>query len=380
MRRIIALDIYKALAAVMVIIIHVTAYPIVTLTRGIAENVLIVVNKFSNPSVPMFVFASGLSLFYIYGNRGIVFDHFLKKRLPKILIPYLSWCVIYYAIYVYKGIYVFSAQTFLFNVLTGRMMYHLYFVVIIIQFYLVFGLINFVVKRYSEKVILPLSLAINILATKVLPVSYLDRSFLTYLIYFVLGCYVAKNLEKATELLYRHKILLAFGFLSLGGIYAYQFYEAQFLNISARFIPGAYGYISFCTVAILFYYLVAMVIEKKSEPQIAIGIEKKNEPINKPINKPINAGEPTNKAIMADVPKSTKIDAGVIRKGLLALSDGSYYIYLSHPFAIIAAGSISARLGITGVIDQMMMAFIVVGLTSVPLSILYANLKSKRGA
>ena len=340
-KRIVALDIYKALAAVMVIIIHVTATPIVTLTRGAAENVLIVVNKFSNPSVPMFVFASGLSLFFIYGNRGIVFGQFLKKRLPKILIPYLSWCVLYYAIYLYKGIYVFSAQTFLFNVLTGRMMYHLYFVVIIIQFYLVFGLIHFVVKSYSAKVILPLGLAINILATKVLPVSYMDRSFLTYFIYFLLGCYVAKNLEKATALLYQYKILLTLGFLGLGGIYAYQFYEAQFLNISARFIPGAYGYISFCTVAILFYYLLAMSIETASKPE--------------------------NKAIKT----------GLIRKGLLALSDGSYYIYLSHPLAIIIAGSISARLGIAGVIDQMMVAFIVVGLTSVPLSILYAKLKSK---
>jgi surface polysaccharide O-acyltransferase-like enzyme len=336
MKRIISLDIYKSLAAVMVILIHVTATPIVTLTAGPIASVLIAVNRFANPSVPMFVFASGLSLFYIYGGRGVTFREFIGKRLPKILIPYLGWCVVYYAYYVYAGIYALSATVFIQNVLTGRVIYHLYFVVIIIQFYLVFGIIHYAVNKFSGKIILPLGLLINILAASLLPASYSDRSVLTYLIYFLLGCYVAKHLKTATEGFRRYGILISLSFFILGGIYAYQFYEAQFLNISSRFIPAVYAYIGFCAVALLFYYLVSDVLER------------------------------------------TTREGGALRKGLLALSDGSYYIYLSHPLAIIAAGSLSARLGMTGVLDQMGIAFILVWLTAVPLSILYARRKSWR--
>ena len=334
MKRILSLDIYKALAAIMVIVIHVTATPIVSLTSGAAATVLIAANRFANPAVPMFVFASGLSLYYIYGDKGIVFTEFLKKRLPKILVPYLCWCSIYYAVFLYEGIYSFSPQFFITAVFNGRMLYHLYFVVIIIQFYLVFGVLQYVVKRYSAWIVLPLGIAINLLATQILPPSYMDRSFLTYLIYFLLGCCIAKNLELAEAFMQRHRVMISLGFFSLGGIYAYQFYEAQFFNIGARFIPGFYAYFSFCAVAVIFYYLVSIYIEAASKRARLLG------------------------------------------KGLLDLSDGSYYIYLSHPLALIAAGLISTILGITGVIDQMILAFVLVWLTAVPLSIYYAKWKS----
>jgi surface polysaccharide O-acyltransferase-like enzyme len=165
---------------------------------------------------------------------------------------------------------------------------------------------------------------------------------LTYLIYFLLGCYVAKNLKRATDDLIRYRVLIGLSFFVLGGIYAYQFYEAEFLNISSRFIPAVYAYIGFCTVAVLFYYIVSMGIENS-----------------------------TNTCL-----QDKKGRKDWIRRGLLALSEGSYYVYLSHPLAIIAAGSLSARLGITGILDQMIVAFIVVWLTAVPLSIWYAKWKS----
>ncbi len=336
MKRLAALDIYKALAIVMVIIIHVTATPIVTLTSGAGLDVLIVMNRFSLPSVPMFIFASGLSLFHVYKDRAFDYFQFLRKRLSKILVPYLTWCILYYAYYVYEGIYDFSAQTFLLNVLSGRMMYHLYFVVIIIQFYLVFGLISFVVKRFSGLIILPIGLAINFLALQILPASYLDRSFMTYMIYFLLGCYFAKNMEMAALLINRFKILLTLGFFAAGGLYAYQFYAGQVLGIGDYLLPSSYVYIGFCAIAVLVFYRLSMAIDH-------------------------GLADPEN----------------WLRRGLLAISDGSFYIYLSHPLAIIAAGSISARLGITGVIDQMLVALALIWITSVPLSILYAARKGK---
>ncbi len=55
MKRMTAPDSFKAIAAFMVIFIHVTAAPVTTLTSGCSYNLLLLVNRFSKPSVPMFL-------------------------------------------------------------------------------------------------------------------------------------------------------------------------------------------------------------------------------------------------------------------------------------------------------------------------------------
>ena len=76
MKRLAGLDSFKAVACLMVIMIHVTAAPVTVLANVNAESafadvlvrLLVIFNRFAKPSVPMFIFASGLALYYRYGE------------------------------------------------------------------------------------------------------------------------------------------------------------------------------------------------------------------------------------------------------------------------------------------------------------------------
>jgi|GEM_PF-1030819 len=345
MKRIIELDIFKAMAAIMVILIHVTATPVVSLQAGAAAEVLVAVNRFAKPSVPMFIFASGLSLYYIYSRKEFHYGEFIRKRLMKILAPYLFWCAVYYAYYVSNGIYQLSPEIFLRYTVSGKMIYHLYFVVIIIQFYLLFGIFNQLTKRVGGAAALFVGFALNLLAIQYLPVEYMGRCFLTYLTYFLLGCYFGKNIEAAAARLIRFRYAAGAAFLAAGLLYTIQFYEAEVLGIGYRFLPDAFAFLIFSAAACMFYYFCAIRFTQMSG-------------------------------------SAAEADSGLLpmaRRALLLVSDGSYYIYLSHPLAIIAAGAISARLGVAGVIDQMLLALAVIFTTSVPLSIAYAGWRASRG-
>ncbi len=337
MKRIIELDIYKAAAAVMVILIHVTATPVVTLGAGISAEVLVAVNRFAKPSVPMFIFASGVSLCYVYRNGEFRYMEFLKKRIMKILLPYLFWCAIYYGYYVMNGAYEASPMDFLAGAVSGKMIYHLYFVVIIIQFYLLFGFFRSVSERLRPLNALPAAIIINMLAIQYLPAEYMGRCFLTYLTYYLMGCYLGKYLEEAVLFIKKYQLLFGAAFIGTGALYAFQFYEAQVLGIGYRFLPDAYAFLIFSAIACIFYYICAGAVCRAT-----------------------GGGRPQEKP-------------SALGRLLIAISDGSYYIYLSHPLAIIAAESLSARLGVTGVIDRMLVALAVIFATAVPLSILYAR-------
>lgn len=335
MKKLNVLDLYKTIAAIMVILIHVTATPVVTLKSGFAFDLLLAVNRFSKPSVPMFIFASGLALSYSYLTKGRVFRYgeFLTRRLTRILIPYLAWCGLYYGYFVWQEIYPFDLALFFKLTANGKMMYHLYFVVIILQFYLIFGLLLPMVRKLPGWFLMPAALAINLLILPLLPAEIMGRSFPTYLVYFVLGCCFAKDLDKAHSLVVRWRWPIFLAFLGTGGLYAWQFYEDQVLGLGYRFLSDSSLYVLFSTAAILCYYLLAMKLEDKA-------------------------------------PRTVKTV-------MLLLSEGSFYIYLSHPAAMIGAGALAARLGITGVVDQMLVSLVVITVLVLPLSVAYAKVKGR---
>ena len=377
-----SLDIYKALAALMVIAIHVTATPVVTLAAGPASTFLLIVNRLAKPSVPMFIFASGLSLFYVYKDREFKYFQFLQKRFMKILVPYLFFCSAYYAYFLYSGTYGFSFKFFIEKVISGNLIYHLYFVVIIIQFYLLFGVIHWIVKKYSGTAILPITAIIVILSIWLLQISWADRFSLNYALYFVLGCYFGKNYDAAIPMLHRYKLSILGLFIFVGGIYTYQFYEAQMLGLGYRFINDSFAYIIFSTIAILGYYLLADIFESKYQKVNSIYAEGAN---STNIEKPSKIyAEEANGAYAQETEINAKKPSyyfrlfSAKRSLLMTISAASFYIYLAHPFGIILGVSLSNHLGLTGPIDQMLVSLAIIFVVIVPMSIGYIKFKNAR--
>lgn len=144
-KRIAELDILRAVAAFAVVIIHVTASPMVTLPRDSRSFLWYsLANQWSRFSIPAFVLITGLVLFYGYGRRAeFNAGEFMAKRLNAIAIPYLLWTLAYM---VWRTTVEAAWPRFVPNLLLaifrGTAMYQLYFIVLIFQFYLLFPVVR----------------------------------------------------------------------------------------------------------------------------------------------------------------------------------------------------------------------------------------------
>lgn len=351
MKKITEISILKALAAILVIIIHVSATPVVTLTNGLYFDIVLFLNRFAKPSVPMFVFASGLTLYYSYQKKEFKYGRFIKKRLMTVVIPYVVWCCLYYAYFLATGAYSLSIKFLIYNILTGSMIYHLYFIVIIIQFYFLFGIIRYVMNRFNPHIVLGISFIISLLSIQYIHFAFMDRSFLTYLTFFMLGCWFSSNLERAKDMVYRYKAYITGAFFMAGAYFSYQFYRTQVMRDQISGFLQLATFIVFSLIGILFYYYISCWIEEKTA-------EKEKE---------MDSGE--SQVLVLTQSK--------IRSSILKVSDASFYIYLSHPLALLVCGGILKRVGITGVLDRFVICILFIIVTVFPLSIIYTNLRKK---
>lgn len=139
------LDILRALAAIAVVLIHVTATPLGTLPRN-AHSFLwnSLINQAARFSIGGFVLITGAALYYTYGNRAhFSIADFYRKRLRGVALPYLFWSAVYilWVAHVERDWSSLPAR-YAGSLLRGDAFYHLYFMVLIFQFYLLFPLVR----------------------------------------------------------------------------------------------------------------------------------------------------------------------------------------------------------------------------------------------
>ncbi|MZP28386.1 acyltransferase family protein [Heliobacterium undosum] len=166
-------------------------------------------------AVPAFVFITGMVVFYNYYDQ-LDYPRFLRRRIGEILLPYLAWTVFYSF---YAGpppeSAVAWARDLARNLLTGEGSYHLWFVVMIFQFYLFYPLFRWGFRSIGEGAarsgfgffalmgLLGMGyLALTWLSYSVIPnvgeplalskawqffSDYRDRTFLFWFFYFILG-------------------------------------------------------------------------------------------------------------------------------------------------------------------------------------------------
>ena len=138
MKRIEELDFTRIIAMIAVITIHVTSayigYQSNILVMGM--NVAFILNQLTRFAVPLFILLSGTSLGLSANDDS--YRGFLHKRLTKIGIPYLAWTAVYIIYNNHSDLSAINFRSVLRTVLLGQAAPHLYFVVIIFQFYLIF--------------------------------------------------------------------------------------------------------------------------------------------------------------------------------------------------------------------------------------------------
>ncbi|MBW5467432.1 acyltransferase family protein [Brevibacillus formosus] len=109
------------------------------------QAVLIILLKFGRS---LFIFATGMLLFYWYQNRQLDWRAFWKKRWRAVILPYVIWT----AIFTYFKHQTFDPAVlvgpFFDSLFTGSSFYHLYYIPLYLQLCLFFCLIKQWIERY----------------------------------------------------------------------------------------------------------------------------------------------------------------------------------------------------------------------------------------
>lgn len=227
--RLLEIDLARALAAVAVVALHALGYslsrdPAGSVAQAIDQS-LILSLRFARQA---FMFLSGFSLAYAYRSRPIHYAGFLGRRGWRTAVPYLVWSAIYLWLSYRHGLPVppgTPGEAYVRAVVLGTAFYHLYFIVVSLQWYAVFPPALAWVRRLGRHgrwalagTAAGLSLALGAWLTAGAPLppwgaaadivgrlaAHRDHLLASYLGYYLLGTVAGVEAEAVLRRLRRH--------------------------------------------------------------------------------------------------------------------------------------------------------------------------------
>lgn len=196
--RVSEIDVLKGIAIIAVLTIHTTSNAVVTLEKSSLSYILFTsINRLAQFAVPAFIFASAMLLTYNYSDK-LDIGVFYKKRFKNVIFPYISWIVIYGAYLVVRYHMPLKSILTVQNLLLGGMFYHMYFIVIIVQLYLLFPLLLYLYKLINKNIYTVVISIVLLQIADILLFRHLGNSsvlFITYISFFVAGMYIGDNIK-----------------------------------------------------------------------------------------------------------------------------------------------------------------------------------------
>lgn len=257
------LTVMRAIACLSVLMVHISAIPFGhELNYGAGPEmsnygVLVFfsyLNRAFKYTTPVFVFLSGVMQYYQQWQGVFQFKKFLKKRFGPIFWPYLAAVIAYEVILGIMGVYPLTLQDSLRRFLLGDSNYHLYFVVIILQLYLLMPLILKLFEKFKDHYVLLGSLAVTVISREFLIIPYSDRIFINYLFFFMLGAYVVRHMAYFKSVLSSHLIGLGMVYLFLAALYGYQFVEGTLNGVYIQYHLTSMTWFVFCIASMALLY------------------------------------------------------------------------------------------------------------------------------
>jgi len=164
----------------------------------------------------VFFALTGFVLVYSAGDRPLDARTFWRKRFPLIAVPYLAWSGIYTVFHAVGPDHLHQSwHSVLWDLATGNSEYHLYFLLVSMQLYLVFPLVLRFVRRTAERPwpVLAVVGALNTAWFAWLQYGHAPANWVgqlwprayellpTYSVYVLIGCYAALHLDRVDRMM-----------------------------------------------------------------------------------------------------------------------------------------------------------------------------------
>lgn len=261
------ITIMNCIFCLLVMFIHISSVAVTTISKETTYYFfLLSATRLSAFVVQGFVFLSAFKLFCT--DAAPKYVPFMIGKIKKIYVPYLIWNGIYYINFVEHYYFPFSLKEFIKYCLNGTLSSPFYFVVFIMQFYFLAPLWWKIYSKVSPWVMIPISLMMTLYIPGLIEkwyfilfdeyLIYLDRFFVTYLIYWTLGAYTARYREKILPLVGKYAVQVISIFVLLSAVNIWEYYGlARFGN------PSPYLnhiHICYCVSAICFFLCISQKI------------------------------------------------------------------------------------------------------------------------
>ncbi|MGM7683366.1 acyltransferase [Cytobacillus sp. Hm23] len=195
-------------------------------------------------SAPVFIFVTGFHLIY-HHKQQVKYASYITQKWSELIVPYLFWSAIYVIFFTnFISTSTLTLSEMIKLIFTGAAAPHLWYVVMVFQFHLVFPLL-FVIFQWLDKKFSSVKLiaftvgcfAVSYLLlmwlssrfifngnllTDVAWLKYTDRSLLFYSFYFFLGGLVALKLTAWRKFVSKYVALNTFIFLGLFIVVGYE--------------------------------------------------------------------------------------------------------------------------------------------------------------
>jgi probable poly-beta-1,6-N-acetyl-D-glucosamine export protein len=227
------LDPLRAVTAFSVVAVHAVALTVFlnhTAAGAQIQNALVVALHYTREE---FIFVTAFALIYVYYRKPFAVKQFWIKRSIGVLLPYCIWSAIYVKYYQPGLSPVTFIKTTLFDIVTGNASFQLYYILLTLQFYIIFPLFLLFMKRVAQHPwkVLAISFVLEVVMLYAdyrwvqqgtlassgfwwIFAQYQNRFILIYQFYFVLGGFMALYFQQVRSYLLRYGWIIACGFLA----------------------------------------------------------------------------------------------------------------------------------------------------------------------
>lgn len=260
----------------MVLFSHCAGHPITHLrTDSWQFAVMLLAQRLTYVSVYGFFAISGIK-FMLPRSKPLPWSAYYKSRVKGLLLPYLLANVLYYIFYCWViRYYTPSLSAFGDYLIHGNLVSPFYYLIVLFQFTLLAPAIKWVAEHIPWQTALPAALVISwgselylgkLIGLLIPGYTYLwsDRTFTTYIVYYLAGCYIGIHYDRFTAWLRTKGLPVTLLFLLTAAANLFLLYRLRVLGEWSALVP--YAHLVYLPAAILFCFYTALRLDRPLPP------------------------------------------------------------------------------------------------------------------